>query len=131
MSTLALSSESEAGAAAVLRREARSSFSSALSAMVASRSAAVSVSIAWSSSAGRSSASSYIGRSAKLEDCMGICEVYAHLNSVIDYLLAGCFAFNVFALVHVLEQLGGCSFGNAVLEVGADVCGAVGAVLLA
>lgn len=58
-------------------------------------------------------------------------ESLAYLDGVVDHLLARCFAFDVFALVHVFEEFGRRGFGDAVLEVGADVCGAVGAILLA
>lgn len=53
------------------------------------------------------------------------------LNGMVHDLLARRFAVNVATLVHILQQLRSGSFGDAVLEVGADVCRAVGAVLLA
>lgn len=54
-----------------------------------------------------------------------------YLNDMVDDLLASGSAFDVVPLVHVFEQLRSSSFGHAVLEVGADVCCAVRAILLA
>jgi len=46
-------------------------------------------------------------------------------------LLARRLAIDLSTLMHVLEQFRSCGLGDAVLEVGADVCSAVWAVLLA
>lgn len=50
---------------------------------------------------------------------------------MIHDLLPGRLGLNVVALMHVFEQLGGGTLGDAILEVGADVCSAVRAILLA
>jgi UTP-glucose-1-phosphate uridylyltransferase len=50
---------------------------------------------------------------------------------MVDELLSRCSSINLMALVHVFQQLGSGGFGDAVLEVRADIGGAVRAVLLA
>ena len=55
----------------------------------------------------------------------------SYLDGMVDKLFSRCSSINLMALVHVFQQLGGGCFGDAVLEVRADVGGAVRAVLLA
>jgi len=55
----------------------------------------------------------------------------SYLNGMVDDLLSRRLSFDFMALVQILQQLGGGCFGDAVLEVRADVGGAVRAVLLA
>jgi hypothetical protein len=50
---------------------------------------------------------------------------------MVDKLLARGSALDLIALVQIFEQLCSSGLGHAILEVGTDVCGAVGAVLLA
>jgi hypothetical protein len=50
---------------------------------------------------------------------------------MVDELFSRCSSIDLMALVHIFQQLGGGCFGDAVLEVRADIGGAVRAVLLA
>jgi hypothetical protein len=58
-------------------------------------------------------------------------KLLAYLHGVVDKLLASGSALDLITLMHVFQQLRSGSFRDPVLEIGADVCGAVRAILLA